>query len=129
MTRAVRGAVQVEEDSRDAIWDAAWLLVRTLMQENRLAVADIVSLVFSVTRDLRSANPAAGLRRHGFAEAPLFCVQEAEVDGGMPRVIRALLTYGTRRRGPPVPVYLGGARALRPDLPPVTPGRVGGEGA
>lgn len=121
MTRAVRGAIQVEQDTREAIWDAASLLVSRLMEENRLPEDAIVSLVFSVTRDLRSANPAAGLRRQGFSQVPLFCLQEADVDGGMPRVIRALLTYTTRSRRQPVPVYLGGARALRPDLPPADP--------
>jgi chorismate mutase len=121
MTRAVRGAIQVEQDTRDAIWDRASLLVSRMMEANRLSEHDIVSLLFSVTRDLRSANPAAGLRRHGFAETPLFCVQEADVDGGMPRVIRALLTYTTRSRRQAVPVYLGGASALRPDLPAAGP--------
>ena len=116
MVKAVRGAVQVREDSREAIWDGAFRLVTGMLSENRLAEADIVSLVFSVTRDLRAANPAAGLRQHGFALTPLFCVQEADVDGGMPRVIRALLTYNAKGRRQPIAVYLDGARALRPDL-------------
>lgn len=118
MTRAARGAIQVDRDAPEAIWDAGSLLVARVMQANGLVEADIVSIVFSLTTDLRAANPAAGLRRAGFAETPLFCVQEAEVTGAMPRVIRVLLTFNSRGRGPGVPVYLGGARALRPDLAP-----------
>jgi chorismate mutase len=116
MVRAVRGAIQVSEDSRDAIWEGASRLVGQMMTANRLAEADLVSVVLSVTRDLRAANPAAGLRRQGFADTPLFCVQEADVEGAMPRVIRVLLTFDGRGRGRAVPVYLDGARALRPDL-------------
>ncbi len=126
MTMSVRGAVQVREDARDAIWGASALLVGNLLEANRLKERDIVSIVFSVTADLRAANPAAGLRRQGFAETPLFCVQEADVEGGMPRVIRVLLTFNARGRRAPVPVYLGGAAALRPDLPPAS-AATGGE--
>jgi chorismate mutase len=126
MTKAVRGAVQVDDDSRDAIWDAAALLVGRMLEANHLAEGDIVSIVFSMTVDLRSANPAAGLRRRGFADTPLFCVQEADVEGSLPRVIRVLLIYRAGRRRRPVPVYLGGAAALRPDLPSAAAGSGGG---
>lgn len=116
MVRAVRGAIQVREDSRGAIWAAAERLVGEMLAANRLDERSIVSLVFSLTRDLQAANPAAGIRKTGFAEVALFCVQEAEVSGAMPRVLRALVTFNARGRRKPVPVYLDGAEALRPDL-------------
>jgi chorismate mutase len=119
MVRAVRGAIQVGTDTADAIWDGASRLVAGLLSANTIREKDIVSLVFSVTSDLRSGNPAAGVRRTGFAGTPLFCVQEAELEGAMPRVIRALLTWNARGRAPAVPVYLDGAAALRPDLSPL----------
>ena len=122
MTRAVRGAIQVAADSRDAIHAAGTRLVRAVLEANGLAASDLVSLVFSLTADLRSGNPATGLRGGGFADVPLFCVQEARVEGSMPRVIRLLATFEApaswaaagRTRGEAV--YLEGARALRPDL-------------
>jgi chorismate mutase len=122
MTRAVRGAIQVASDEREIIHQAGSRLVRAVLEANGLAESDLVSLVFSLTADLRSGNPATGLRGSGFAEVPLFCVQEASVDGSMPRVIRLLATFEApaswiaegRTRG--VAVYLEGARALRPDL-------------
>jgi chorismate mutase len=116
MVKAARGAIQVAEDSRPAIWDGASRLLAEMLSKNSLTEADIVSVIFSVTRDLHAANPAAGLRRGGFGETALFCVQEAEVEGGMPRVIRVLLTFRAKGRRPAVPVYLDGARSLRPDL-------------
>ncbi|OHD75018.1 MAG: chorismate mutase [Spirochaetes bacterium RBG_13_68_11] len=122
MTRAARGAIQVTSDSREAIQEAGTRLVRAVLEANDLAESDLVSLVFSITEDLRSGNPATGLRREGFAEVPLFCVQEASVEGSMARVIRVLATFEApaswtaARRTRAEAVYLDGARALRPDL-------------
>ena len=122
MTRAVRGAIQVAHDDRQAIHEAGIRLVRAVLGANGLAESDLVSLEFSLTADLRSGNPATGLRGSGLAEVPLFCVQEASVEGSMPRVIRLLATFEApaswiaegRTRG--AAVYLDGALALRSDL-------------
>jgi len=114
--RAVRGAIQVAEDSVEAIRAAAARLTAELLARNALAPERIVSLVFSVTRDLTRASPAQAARSLGLSAVPLFCLQEAELEGAMPRVIRALLTYAGEGR--PVPVYLDGAESLRPDLFP-----------
>ena len=72
--------------------------------------------MFSLTDDLTAANPAAGLRKTGFAATPLFCTQEAKIDGALPRVIRVLVTWDSLERRAAVPVYLDGAEVLRPDL-------------
>lgn len=114
--RAVRGAIQVPEDSAAAIRVASARLTSELLARNALAPGRIISLVFSMTRDLTRGSPAEAARSLGLPEVPLFCLQEAEVEGSMPRVIRALLTYEAEGGGPPVPVYLDGAEGLRPDL-------------
>ena len=65
-------------------------------------------------------NPATALRRGNpgldVTQVPLFCAQEAKIDGMMPLVIRALLTAyvdeGSERHN----VYLNGAEKLRPDF-------------
>ena len=123
MVFAVRGAIQVRSNAEKAIAEASARLVREVCARNRIAENRIVSVIFSVTEDLTAGNPAAGLRRTGFDRTPLFCVQEARCDGGVPRVIRVLLTARSRmfsRRG--VHVYLDGAEVLRPDLE-AQPGR------
>ncbi len=116
MTRAVRGAIQVTENTAPAIERAGTRLVAEVLRQNGIAEDHIVSIVFSMTEDLTAANPATGLRRAGFSATPLFCTQEARVDGALPRVIRALVTYETGDGRRPVPVYLDGAERLRPDL-------------
>ena len=122
MTRAVRGAIQVVKNSPSVIEQAGIRLVTEILRANGIAEDHIVSILFSMTDDLRAANPATGLRRTGFADTPLFCTQEARIDGALPRVIRALITYDAQGDRAPVPVYLDGAEGLRPDLAGRPPG-------
>jgi chorismate mutase len=85
--------------------------------------------VCSSDLDLTAANPATGLRRTGFSSTPLFCTQEARIDGALPRVIRALVTFESLERRASVPVYLDGAEALRPDLGEAGPSTPRGAGS
>jgi chorismate mutase len=116
MTKAVRGAITVAENTRAAIESASVRLTQEILRANSIAENHIVSIMYSLTEDLTAANPATGLRRVGFAGTALFCVQEPRIDGGLPRVIRALVTYDSLERRQVVPVYLDGAEVLRPDL-------------
>ena len=111
----------MKENDAPCIKDAAVRLVREVLASNRIAENQLVSIIFSLTDDLTASNPATGLRSAGFAATPLFCVGEARIDGGMPRVLRVLVTWNAAGRGPAVPVYLDGAEALRPDLGPGDP--------
>jgi len=122
MTRAVRGAIQVVDNSAAAIEAAGARLAREIFRVNRIAENHIVSILFSMTEDLTAANPATGLRRTGYSTTPLFCTQEARVDGALPRVIRVLVTYESPDGAAAVPVYLDGAEGLRPDLAGRAPG-------
>jgi len=116
MTKAVRGAIRVRENTQRAIHEAGLRLIREIVKANAIRTEDIVSIVFSLTGDLDAGNPATGLREGGFIETPLFCVQEASVEGGMAGVIRVLLTFEARRRHQAVALYLDGAETLRPDI-------------
>jgi len=116
MTRAVRGAIQVAENSRQAVEKSAVRLVSEVLRANAITEQQIVSIIFSLTEDLTAANPATGLRREGFSGTPLFCTQEPRIEGGMPRVIRGLVTFESLGRRETIAVYLEGAEALRADL-------------
>ena len=116
MIRAVRGAVGVERNDAQEIHSGAHRLVREIMARNCIDEGQIVSILFSVTKDLTRGNPATGLRSSGFADTPLFCVQEADIEGAEPRILRVLVTYESAGEAVPVPVYLGRAVELRPDL-------------
>lgn len=111
---AVRGAVCCE-NTLESLEQRIPQLYREILSRNTIQEEDIVSIVFSVTGDIDILNPATALRRAGFAsDTPLFACAEPFVIGGLPQVIRILITYYGSIR--PTPVYIHGAEVLRPDL-------------
>ena len=117
---AFRGAICVE-NTAESITENVCLMCRELFSRNSIKADDIVSLQFTITKDITKLNPATALRKGDcgldITAVPLFCSQEAYIEGGMPLVIRALLTtyvdagYNERHN-----VYLNGAEKLRPDF-------------
>jgi chorismate mutase len=112
--RGIRGATQVERNTREAIEEAVVELCGELTRRNRLTPEEITWAIFTVTHDLDADFPARGARVQGWHQVPMICSQEIPVPASMPRVIRVLLHVESR--GVPHHVYLRGAQALRPDL-------------
>ena len=111
---AGRAAVSAQ-NTPDSIQAAVVTAYTRFLELNRLHEKDIVSLQFSVTTDITAANPATLLRSAGFAsETVLFCSAEPNIDGSRPGIIRFLFYFYGKKK--PVPVYLGEAEKLRPDL-------------
>ncbi|WP_435745861.1 chorismate mutase [Nocardioides sp. SYSU DS0663] len=115
--RAVRGATQLEEDSRDHMLERVAEMVTGVMQANGLVVDDVISVIFTATSDLVSEFPAYAARQLGFGEVPLLCARELEIERSMPRVVRMMAHVETDLpRADVTHVYLHGAAALRRDL-------------
>jgi chorismate mutase len=116
--RGVRGAIQIDADDRDSILAGAAELVTEILHRNDLTSADLISIVFTATPDLTAEFPAYAARQLGLVDVPLLCASEIAVPGAMPRVLRVLAHVETdRERSAVRHVYLGGAAALRTDLP------------
>lgn len=113
--RAVRGAIRVTDDSREAILGATERLLRALFERNGLDTGDLVSILFTATPDLHAAFPAEAARRMGLAAVPLLCAQEIDVPGALSAVVRVLV-HAESDREILAPVYLEGAEVLRDDL-------------
>jgi len=113
---ASRGAITVERDNPPAIRAATIELLEAIAKENRLAVSEIVSALFTVTPDLRSDFPARASRELGWTEVPLMCMTEIAVPGALRRCIRVLLHVEFGRYREPRHLYLRRASRLRPDL-------------
>ena len=112
---ALRGATRCVNTPEDICRQVS-LMYDSLLEKNRLAEADIVSVIFSQTGDLDALNPAAALRQTGRAgELALFAVREAETADAFPRVIRALVHCYLPEGSQPRHVYRNGAEVLRPD--------------
>jgi chorismate mutase len=115
--RAVRGAVQVDADDRDAILEGTTELVNEVMTRNELTTDDVISVLFTCTPDLTAEFPALAARKIGFHDVPLMCATEINRPGAMPRVIRLMAHIETGRpRSAIQHVYLRGAVALRLDI-------------
>ena len=115
--RAVRGATQLETDSREHMLDRVAEMVRGVMEANALEVPDFISIIFTATSDLHSEFPAYAARQLGFDDVPLICARELEIDGSMPRVVRMMAhVESALARQDVTHVYLHGAAALRRDL-------------
>lgn len=119
--RAARGAILVPEDTPPAVHDATGRLLRALLERNEVDHDDLISILFTVTQDLRSAFPAEAARQMGMGDIPLLCAQEIPVDGAMPSVVRVLAHFHSERAlGDVTHVYLDGAEKLRDDLDAAT---------
>jgi chorismate mutase len=115
-TFAVRGAITVAANERDAIVGGTTELVQALMARNRLEPSDLISCIFTVTEDLDAEFPAAAARKIGLDRVPLLCAREIPVPGSMERVIRVMVHFRGLPGVEPEHVYLGAAQELRPDL-------------
>ena len=116
--RAVRGAIQIDGDSRDQILEGSAELVTAVLERNELSSDDVISILFTATPDLTAEFPAYAARLLGLTDVPLMCAVEIAVPGAMPRVLRLLAHVETDlARADLRHVYLRGAAALRRDLP------------
>lgn len=113
---ALRGAVSVKLNNAQDILDATTELMQEIMRRNALEPENVVSCIFTATRDLNAEFPAVAARQLGFDKVPLLCSQEIPVPRSMPRVIRVLIHYYAEEGHVPAHVYLGDARELRVDL-------------
>ena len=105
---AVRGAVDVDEDTRERIVERTQTLLKELFARNQIDADRVVSVFFTATDDLHAEFPAAAARLMGLVGVPLLCARELDVHSSlaMPRCIRVLIQYYGDERTPEA-VYLG----------------------
>lgn len=116
--RAIRGAITVSVDTSDEVLEATTVVLGEMIERNGLAVDDMVSLIFTVTDDVRSQFPAVAAREMGLAAVPLLCATEIPVPGSLPMCIRVMLHAYMPTDRPVAHSYLREAVRLRDDLVP-----------
>ncbi|WP_318677160.1 chorismate mutase [Treponema sp.] len=118
---AVRGAVTAE-NTKESIQSQTVRVVKEIIEANNLKLEDFVTIQFSLTKDLDVLNPATALRLgkddlpYDLSSVPLFCTQEAYIQGGLEKVIRVLITGYFGEQKSLKFAYLDGAKVLRTDL-------------
>lgn len=116
--RGIRGAITIVENTKAEIEKATLELVNNILEKNEITPNDIDAVIFTATKDITAAYPAAAVRKlEGFDLVPLTCMQEMEVEGSLRLCIRVLfLTSLDRPKSEINHVYLKGATNLRRDL-------------
>ncbi|HHT63385.1 MAG: chorismate mutase [Bacillota bacterium] len=115
--RGVRGAISVENNSREEIRKATQELLQKIVEKNEIDITDIASAFFSVTTDLDAEFPARFAREIGWHHVPMMCGWEMNVPGSAKGIIRVMLHINTDKTQKEIKhIYLKEAEKLRPDL-------------
>lgn len=114
----IRGAITVKENTVKEIKTAACFLISELLKQNKLEEEKILNIIFTVTSDLDSVNPATAVREElKLGSTAMLCVQEMKVRNSLPMCIRVLVqAYTNLTKDKIKHIYLGEAENLRPDL-------------
>lgn len=113
----IRGAVCSENTASD-ITKNVESLCNQIFTKNKIKSKNLISVSFSITKDITKLNPASALRKCNcvidVSKTALFCTQEAEIENMLPNVIRVMV-YAYKIGSKKSNVYLNGAEKLRPD--------------
>lgn len=115
---SIRGAITVKKNSIKEITIAVSKLISQILKQNKLDKSKIINIIFTVTDDLDSVNPATIAREEfNLNSVPMLCVQEMKVKNKLPKCIRIMVNTHTKKTKEKIKhVYLGDAAKLRPDL-------------
>ena len=115
--RGIRGAITVNDDQPREILEATSELLGEIIAQNELDSEDIVSIIFTVTPDIKSTFPAQAARAMGLHLVPLLGSQEIGVKGAIARCIRVLLHVNTNKTQAEIyHCFMRDASKLREDL-------------
>lgn len=113
----IRGAITANENSKEEILNKTEMLLKAINETNNINDEDIVSIVFTMTKDLNKVYPAVAARKIGITQAALLCYQELDIEGSLEKCIRVMYTCEKDCSQKDVKhIYLEGAKVLRPDL-------------
>lgn len=114
ITKGIRGAITVEEDTPEAIRTATLKLIDEIVEKNNIDRAMISHVIFTLTKDLTSAFPAKFARLdRNWTDVAMLCFNEATIDGAIEKCIRILIVLNCEDYFVPQYVYLKGASNLR----------------
>lgn len=114
ISKGIRGAITVEENSPEAIGSATIKLLNELVRRNNIDLNLISHAIFTVTSDLNADFPAKYARINlKWKNVPMMCFNELDVPNSLRMCLRVLLVVNCGENFEPEFVYLEGAEALR----------------
>lgn len=112
----IRGAITIKDNTKLEIRQNVIELIQTIMKKNNINIEDCCSIIFTATKDITAAYPAAFAREIGFNSCSLLCVQEMYVENSLDMCIRVMITVNRDADFVVHNIYLNEAKKLRPDL-------------
>ena len=113
---AIRGATTSKGDTESYIKNAVIELINELINQKELTKENIISITFTVTKDLTSCFPASIARKHFDLDSVAFLdCQQMFMPNDINFCIRLMAFVNLRSDRNPVHPYLNGSSKLRPD--------------
>ena len=113
---AIRGATTSQGDTNIFIEEAVIELIQELILLNNLKKENIISITFTVTKDLTSCFPASVARKFfNFNSVAFLDCQQMYVPNDINFCIRLMALVNLESKRNPVHPYLKGSSKLRPD--------------
>ncbi|HNW25282.1 MAG TPA: chorismate mutase [Candidatus Gastranaerophilaceae bacterium] len=117
ITKGIRGAITVEENTKEAIEAAVVELIEQIFFKNNIENDLISHIIFTTTKDLTAEFPAKIAREHfDLKNTAMICAQEINVENSLKMCLRFLIVVNCLENFCPKHVYLKGAKNLRPDI-------------
>lgn len=114
ITKAIRGAITVEENSSEAIGSATIKLLKEMVKRNNIDISLISHVIFTLTTDLNADFPAKYARVNmRWKDVPMMCYNELDVPNSLRKCLRVLIVLNCSEEFVPEFVYLDGAECLR----------------
>ena len=114
ISKGIRGAITVEENSAEAIGAATIKLLTDLVAKNKIEIDSISHAIFTLTKDLNADFPAKYARINlKWKDVPMMCFNELDVPDSLAKCLRVLLVINCGENFVPEFVYLDGAEKLR----------------
>ena len=114
ITKGIRGAITVDENSSEAIGSATIKLLQEIVKRNNVDINLISHVIFSLTPDLNADFPAKYARVNlKWSEVPMMCFNEIDVPNSLRKCLRVLVVVNCSENFEPEFVYLEGAEGLR----------------
>ena len=118
LSRGVRGAITLEENTKEEIKSAVIELLNKMLSDNSIKKEDIAFAIFTTTSDINADFPAKYARLEcGFNNVPMMCYHELDVENSLKKCLRILLNINTDKTQKQIHhIYLKGAKILREDI-------------
>lgn len=114
ISKGIRGAITVDENSDKAIELATLELLGELVEKNNIKPENISHAIFTLTDDLNAAFPAKFARKNlGWETVAMMCFHELDVPNSLKMCLRILVVVNCEETFTPEFVYLKGAASLR----------------